>query len=67
MTQHSALSSERWAEFSLDQQIMMIGNEMNRASGLMKADDTGRRRNAYARVLQLTDLTIGTPPRPIKA
>src|SRR5436305_15051217 len=31
MTQHSSLSSARWAQFSLDQQILMIGNEMNRA------------------------------------
>jgi hypothetical protein len=31
MSQHSSLSSERWAQFNLDQQILMIGNEMNRA------------------------------------
>lgn len=30
MTQHASLSPERWAAFSLDQQILMIGNEMNR-------------------------------------
>jgi len=64
MTQHSALSPERWAGFSLDQQILMIGNEMNRAAALMTVEDNGRRQNAYARVLQLTDLTIGTRPRP---
>jgi hypothetical protein len=64
MTQHSSLSPERWAAFSLDQQILMIGNELNRVSGLMAADDAARRRNAYARVLQLTDLTIGSRPRP---
>lgn len=64
MTQHSSLSPERWAAFTLDQQILMIGNELNRAAGLMGPDDAARRRNAYARVLQLTDLTIGTRPRP---
>jgi len=64
MTQHSALSPERWAGFPLDQQILMIGNEMNRAAGLMAPKDAARRQNAYVRVLQLTDLTIGTRPRP---
>ena len=26
MTQHASLSPERWSAFSLDQQILMIGN-----------------------------------------
>lgn len=64
MTQHSTLSPERWAGFPLDQQILMIGNEMNRAAGLMTVQDAARRQSAYARVLQLTDLTIDTRPRP---
>ena len=63
MTQHASLSPERWARFTLDQQILMIGNEMNRAAGLMSADDAGRRRNAYARILQLTDMTVAARPR----
>ena len=58
MTQHSGLSLERWAAFSLDQQILMIGNEMNRASRLVSpADDEGLKR-AYERVLRLVDLTV---------
>ena len=55
---HSSLSSERWSSFSLDQQILMIGNEMNRAAKLMRAEDRSRLRNCYERILQLTDLTI---------
>ncbi len=58
MSQHASLSPERWSSFPLDQQILMIGNEMNRASKLMQPEDRDRLRNAYARVLQLTDLTV---------
>lgn len=58
MSQHSGLSPERWGSRSLDQQILMIGNEMNRASKLMAPGDGERLRNAYERALRLTDLTI---------
>ncbi|HBL31918.1 MAG TPA: hypothetical protein DD490_34280 [Acidobacteria bacterium] len=58
MTQHASLSPERWAAFSLDQQILMIGNEMNRAMRLMGPEDRERLGLAYERVLRLTDLTI---------
>ena len=58
MTQHAGLTQERWSAFTLDQQILMIGNEMNRAAKLVEPFDRERLRNAYARVLALTDLTI---------
>ena len=58
MTQHRNLSQERWSEFTLDQQILMIANEMNRASGLIRAGDIARTKSCYERVLQLTDLTV---------
>ena len=58
MTQHAGLTLERWTSFTLDQQILMIGNEMNRAGKLRRPDDGERRANAYERVLYLTDLTI---------
>ena len=64
MTQHSSLSPERWAAFSLDQQILMIGNEMNRAGKLMGLEDQTRRLRAYERVLQLVDLVIAVHSRP---
>lgn len=60
MTQHATLSPERWARFSRDQQILMIANEMNRAGKLFAAEDRERLRNAYERVLNLTDLTIAS-------
>ena len=58
MGQHAGLSPERWAAFSLDQQVLMIANEMNRAAKLMAPGDRERLRNAYERILQLTDLTV---------
>jgi len=58
MAQHAGLSVERWAQFSLDQQLLMIGNEMNRASKLMAPAERGRLELAYERALHLTDLTI---------
>ncbi len=64
MTQHSSLSPERWAAFTLDQQILMIANEMNRAGKLMNPDDHTRRLRAYERVLQLLDLTVEVHTRP---
>ena len=63
MTQHSSLTSERWARFTLDQQILMIANEMNRASGLLANEDLGSLRRAYERVLRLVDLTVAVQTR----
>lgn len=59
MTQHANLDPKRWARFTLDQQILMIGNEMNRAGRLMDPDDLTSLRRGYERVLSLTDLTAG--------
>lgn len=63
MAQHASLTPERWAAFSLDQQVLMIGNEMNRAGKLVEARDRGRLRHSYERVLQLADLTIQVQAR----
>src|SRR5690242_12779846 len=63
MSQHSALSPGRWANFPLEQQILMIGNEMHRASKLMAAKDTPSRQLCYERVLRLVDLTVEVQPR----
>lgn len=64
MKQHAGLSEERWSGFDIDQQILMIANEMNRTSRLLGNEDAAGRRRGYARILRLTDLTIGTRPRP---
>ncbi len=55
---HAALSQDRWAKFSLDQQILMIANEMNRATQLLPPKDGQRLKNCYERILNLTNLTI---------
>ena len=64
MSQHASLTAERWSAFSLDQRILMIANELNRARKLTAPDDRARLEHAYERVLHLTDLTIQTAPRP---
>lgn len=58
MAWHSGLTAERWSSFSLDQQLLMIANEMNRAAKLLGEADAGGLGPAYERVLELTDLTI---------
>ena len=64
--QHNALTAKRWTSFPFDQQVLMIGNEMNRASKLLDLSDERSLRACYERVLALVDLTVKTqdwPPR----
>lgn len=64
--QHASLTAERWARFPFDQQVLMIGNEMNRASKFLAPADEHSLRACYERVLALVDLTVQTqnwPPR----
>jgi hypothetical protein len=63
LTQHSSLSPERWARFPREHQILMIANEMNRATNLMDADDRRSRNLAYERILRLVDLTVEVNPQ----
>ncbi len=63
MTQHASLSPERWARFPPGRQLLMIANEMSRATALMDADDGRSRGLAYERVLRLVDLTVAVNPR----
>ena len=55
---HAGLSAERWASFPRAQQILMIANEMNRASKLFAPVDRERLRGGHERVLALANLTI---------
>lgn len=64
MNQHASLSPGRWSAFSLDQQILMIGNEMNRATRLLHQEETTGLALAYERVLRLVDLTVEVQLRP---
>jgi hypothetical protein len=63
VTQHASLTPERWSRFSLDQQILMVANEMNRARGLLSEADRDALRRTYERVLRLVNLTVQTRPR----
>ena len=63
MSQHAALTEERWSRFDADQQILMIANEMHRTSRLLADQDSEPRRRGYERILRLTDLTIACQRR----
>ncbi len=62
--QHGALTEDRWSTFTLDQQVLMIANEMNRARKLMGPHDRTHLQNCYERVLRLVDLTVRVHRRP---
>lgn len=59
--QHVDLSAERWAGFPFVQQVLMIGNEMNRGLYQLEIKAWDRARGSYGRVLNLVDLTVGLP------
>jgi hypothetical protein len=61
--QHGSLTPERWSKFSLDQRILMVGNEMHRCAKLFAPEDRARLRSGYERVLRLADLTVSCRPR----
>ena len=62
--QHGGLTARRWSSFSFDQQILMIGNEMNRAGKLMAPAAASPLLASYERVLALVDMTIQVQERP---
>ena len=64
MTQHASLTVQRWLKFSLEQRILMIGNEMNRTLKRVADPAPEPRRLGYERVLRLTDLTVEAGVRP---
>jgi hypothetical protein len=63
MTQHAGLTTKRWGQFPHFQRVLMIANEMNRATRLMGHGDVASRRLAYERVLRLVDLTVAVAER----
>ncbi len=58
MTQHTSLSAERWSKFTLGQQILQIGVEMQRARSCFDPLERALLRASYERVLRLVDLTV---------
>ena len=50
--------SETWVNYSKEQQILMIANEINRAKNAMLKKYTDDARSSYERALELLVLTI---------
>jgi hypothetical protein len=63
MSQHAELSVDRWKQFSLDQQILMIANEMHRGLSALRPERLPSLKLGYERVLRLVDLTVEVQPR----
>ena len=59
--QHADLPAGRWAGFPFAQQVLMIGNEMNRGLFHLERRAWDSARGSYERVLNLVDLTVGMP------
>jgi hypothetical protein len=62
--QHAGLTPARWAEFGAGEQILMIANELHRASKALAQGGGERLRACYERALALTDLTVEVQTRP---
>lgn len=62
--QHEGLTAERWSRFSADQRILMIANEMHRASRCLARGEEAGLAASYERALRLTDLTVAVAGRP---
>ncbi len=59
--QHADLTADRWARFPFAQQVLMIGNEMNRGLFQLERSAWDSARGSYERVLNLVDLTVALP------
>ncbi len=63
MSEHAGLSADRWRQFNLDQQILMIANEMHRGLSALAPERVRALKLGYERVLRLVDLTVEVQPR----
>ncbi len=62
-TQHADMTEERWSRFPFDQQVLMIANELHRASRRCSAGDREGLRLGYERVFALLDVTVAVADR----
>lgn len=58
LKQHKSLTVEKWKKFDFAQQILMIGNELNRAKNWISKNDKEEVKRCYERALELIYLTI---------
>jgi len=64
VTRPSSLTPEGWSRFTLGQQILQIGAEMQRGLDHLEASDMLWLRPCYERALGLVDLTVAVNKRP---
>ena len=60
-THHPDLAAGRWLELSLANQLGNVGSEYERALNWKERGDKDRFEDAFARLLELLDLTIADP------
>lgn len=64
--QHRDLDAVRVQSRPFDEQILMIGNEMNRAAAMLARGAPDRARGSYERVLALVDLVVAAAATPAR-
>lgn len=55
---HRTLTVEKWRNFGVTKQVLMIANELNRAEHSTVGGDFEEATNALERALELVDLTV---------
>lgn len=55
---HQTLTEEKWGAFPFYKQLIMIGNELNRAKNWIENNDVKKVKNCYERAFELFYLTI---------
>lgn len=55
---HQTLTEEKWSAFPFYKQLIMIGNELNRAKNCIENNDIERVKTCYERAFELFYLTI---------
>lgn len=60
---HRSLTPEKWRGYDLPSQILMVANEVHRACNALRHENPEGARLAYARALELVDLTAAVHRR----
>jgi len=54
---HKSFTPEKWSEYTIDRQILMIATEFARAKSLIQKNDIKEVKNCYERAFELLDLS----------
>jgi len=54
---HKSFTPEKWSQYSIDRQILMIATEFARAKSLIQKNDIKEVKNCYERAFELLDLS----------